>query len=73
MSAQNSVNLLKSEWANINSDELLILCRDQIAFGQLDRAGSKNTIYFPQARKSCEFSIKFDGGKVLEINPGNFL
>lgn len=64
MVAKKTDNLLKAEWANVTSAELLILCRARISFGQFDGAGPKNTIYFPQAREYCEFSIKMDGDRV---------
>jgi hypothetical protein len=60
-------SLLKSEWATIDLTELLILCRDRIPPGQFDSAADKNTIYFPSARDSCEFAIKIEAGRVLEI------
>jgi hypothetical protein len=71
MVAKKTDNLLKAEWANITSAELLILCRARVSFGQFDGAGPKNTIYFPQAREYCEFSIKMDRDRVLEINLGD--
>jgi hypothetical protein len=64
-------NLLKPEWETINSAELLILCRERISFGQFDSTGPKDRVYFPLARKACEFSIKIDDDQVLEINPGD--
>jgi hypothetical protein len=64
--------LLEAEWADLNSAELLMFCRDRLhAFGQFDsQRGDKETIYFPEAREACEFAVTMDAGRVLRIKPG---
>ncbi len=48
-----------------------MLCRAPYSLGQFDSAGDKDTIYFPQAREYCEFSIKINADRVLQIGPGD--
>jgi hypothetical protein len=65
-------NLLKHEWKDLDSAELMLLLYERIGRpGQYDESsGNSNKFYLPLARASCQVSLTFREKKIVAIEPG---
>src|SRR5262249_15657107 len=65
-----SKNLLKNEWASLDSDELKILLNHRIGGpGQIDPTESK--VFLPLAGSVCRLVLTYRGTEIVEIKPGS--
>ena len=63
-------NLLRKEWANLDSFELRLLLGDRIGGpGQYDGV-SPHKLYLPLAGSSCQVVLTFRNKKIVAIEPG---
>jgi hypothetical protein len=63
-------NLLREDWANLNSAELRLLLDARIGHpGQYD-GKSTNKIFLPLAGSSCRVGLTFRGKDIVAIEPG---
>ncbi len=63
-------NLLRKEWANLDSFELRLLLDDRIGGpGQYDGV-SPHKLYLPLAGSSCQVVLTFRNKKIVAIEPG---
>lgn len=67
-----SDNLLKHEWKDLDSAELMLLLYERVGMpGQYDESsGNPNKFYLPLARSSCRVSLTFCEKKIVAIEPG---
>ena len=65
-------NLLRDEWKDLDSAELMLLLYERIGRpGQYDDISSNpNKFYLPLARSSCKVALTFREKKIIEIEPG---
>jgi hypothetical protein len=66
-------NLLRPAWADLDQIELRILLRERIGgSGQLDRERDVglSVFYLPLARDQCRVALRFEGAKIVAIEPG---
>ena len=66
-------NLIRENWANLDSEELRLLLNRRIGRpGQVDSAAdpNKDKLYLPCARESCRVALTFNKNKVVAIEPG---
>ena len=65
-------NLLKDEWKDLDSDELMLLLHERIGRpGQYDDAsGSPNKFYLPFARSACRVALTFGKKSIVAVEPG---
>ena len=65
-------NLLRDEWKDLDSAELMLLLYERIGIpGQYDDSSSNpNKFHLPLARSSCRVSLTFREKKIVVIEPG---
>ena len=65
-------NLLRDEWKDLDSDELMLFLYERIGRpGQYDDISSNpNKFYLPLARSSCRVSLTFREKSIVSIEPG---
>ena len=65
-------NLLRNEWKDLDSGELMLLLYERIGRpGQYDDISSNpNKFYLPLARSSCRVSLTFCEKSIVSIEPG---
>ncbi len=66
-----SDNLLRNNWVDFDSTELLLLLNERFGRpGQYD-SSKPNKLYLPLAGSSCQVALIFDGNKIVAMEPGS--
>src|SRR5216684_5365664 len=67
-----AINLIRTEWKNLDSGELRTLLDMRFGGpGQYNgRDENPNTLYLPFARESCKIKLTFKNGKIVTAEPG---